>query len=98
MLLLCVQIVLDHCVERTSRDDNEPSLTVHTAALWLPSVCLSASKQWLKWKIGCDRTHFLRGPLNFSVAPSHEGRTHQMLMRVNIRCHSGLQQATVVNA
>jgi len=31
--------------------------------------------------------HFQRGPLNFSVDPSHEGRAHQMLMRVNIRCH-----------
>jgi len=31
--------------------------------------------------------HFQRGPLSFSVAPSHEGRAHQMLMQVNIRCH-----------
>ena len=27
--------------------------------------------------------HFQRGPLSFSVAPSHEGRAHQMLMQVN---------------
>ena len=30
-----VQIVLDHCVERTSRDDNEPSLTVRTAVFFI---------------------------------------------------------------
>ena len=29
VVVVVVQIVLDHCVERTSRDDNEPSLTVH---------------------------------------------------------------------
>jgi len=29
VVVVGVQIVLDHCVERTSRDDNEPSLTVH---------------------------------------------------------------------
>ena len=31
-------------------------------------------------------------------APSHEGRVHQMLMRVNIRCRICLQQAAVVNS
>ena len=41
-----------------------------------------------------------RGNSIFSVgSPSHEGRAHQMLMRVNIRYHTiiCLQQATLVN-
>ena len=40
--------------------------------------------QWLKWKIRAEELHFQRGPLHFS----HEGRARQMLMRVNIRCHT----------
>jgi len=41
--------------------------------------------------------HFQRGLQKFQRTPSHEGRAHQMLMRVNIRCHICLQRATVVN-
>jgi len=43
--------------------------------------------------------YFQRAPLNFSVGSSHggSGQGQQMLIRVNIRCHICLQQATVVS-
>ena len=41
--------------------------------------------------------YFQRGLQKFQRAPSHEGRAHQMLMRVNIRFRICLQRATVVN-
>ena len=39
--------------------------------------------QWLKWKSEVREVHFQRGPAAMT-AGSHDGRTHQMLMGVNI--------------
>ena len=51
--------------------------------------------QWLFTVIKVENLR--RGNSIFSVAPSHEGRAHQVLMRMNIQCHICLQQATVVS-
>jgi len=48
------------------------------------------TNQWLKWKISAERT-----PLSAWACPSHEGRAHQMLMRVNIRCYIRLSITTL---
>ena len=43
--------------------------------------------QWLKWKIWGEKNYiFSMGPKISAWAPSHEGRAHHMLMRVNIWC------------
>jgi len=55
-----------------------------------PQCLAEMTPLWSKWKIWGERTPFS------AWAPSHEGRAHLMLTRMNIRCHSCLSFSQTV--